>query len=327
MQNNHSIKTMVRGLYDIQKLRVQMGNRIVANFKAKELGQTAGKPEEELGGEEKRILTLLRDRFKKITDGVKAFPTKGKFKPDEVISSYSELCLLRSYISLETEEHTMTLQLKHALNEFPIYTEFLENVRGCGSLMSGVIISEIDISAAKYSSSLWKYAGLDVAQDGNGRSRKKEHLVESTYINKDGDEMKKMGITFNPFLKTKLVGVLGASFLKSKSPYADIYYDYKNRLENHPKHKEKTKGHRHNMAIRYCIKMFLIDLYANWRELEGLPVAAPYSEAKLGLVHHGGGQGQIPLHEKNKYLGGFDTLEEAVAARKSAEIVDGLHEK
>jgi len=290
MQNNHNIKTMVRGLYDIQKLRIQMGNRIVANFKAKELGQTAGMGEDELGGEEKQILTLLRNRFKKITDGVKAFPSKGKFKPDEVISSYSELCLLRSYIALETEEHTMTLQLKHALSEFPVYTEFLEGVRGCGSLMSGVIISEIDISAARYSSSLWKYAGLDVAQDGQGRSRKKEHLHETTYIDKEGVEKKKMGITFNPFLKTKLLGVLGPSFLKSKSPYAENYYNYKTRLENHVTHKDKTKGHRHNMSIRYCIKMFMLDLYTNWRALEGLEVSAPYHVAKLGHVHGGEGQ-------------------------------------
>lgn len=286
MKDNHIIKAIVRGLYDIQKLRVQMGNRITANFKAKELGQTAGKSEEDLGKEEKRILALLRERYKKITDGIKSFPTKGKFKPDEVISTYAELCLIRSYISLETEEHTMTLQLRHALSDFPIYTEFLEGVRGCGPLMSGVIISEIDISAATYSSSIWKYCGLDVAQDGQGRSRRKEHLQKSMYINKEGVEKEKLGISFNPFVKTKIIGVLGASFLKSRSPYAEIYYDYKNRLENHPKHIDKTKGHRHNMAVRYMVKMFLIDLYTNWRELENLPVAAPYHEAKLGLVHH-----------------------------------------
>ena len=48
MSNRHNIRCLVRGLYDIQKLRIQIGNRITANFKAKELGQTAGKSEEEL---------------------------------------------------------------------------------------------------------------------------------------------------------------------------------------------------------------------------------------------------------------------------------------
>ncbi len=170
--------------------------------------------------------------------------------------------------------------------------------------MAGVIISEIDISKAKYPSSLWAYAGLDVGSDGQGRSRRKEHLVDRTYINKAGNEATRVGITFNPFLKTKLMGVLASSFLRVKdSPYADIYRAYKHRLENHPKygiandaarvaevkekddHKYAPKGHRHNMALRYMVKRFLVDLYNNWRRLEGLPVAPEYSEGKLGMKH------------------------------------------
>jgi hypothetical protein len=40
-----TIKTMVRGAYDIQQLRIQMGNRIVMNFKAK-LGQEPSQPDD-----------------------------------------------------------------------------------------------------------------------------------------------------------------------------------------------------------------------------------------------------------------------------------------
>jgi hypothetical protein len=98
-------------------------------------------------------------------------------------------------------------------------------------------------------------------------------------------EMTKIGISFNPFLKTKLIGVLGSSFLKSRSPYAEIYYNYKHRLENHAKHREKSKGHIHNMSIRYAVKRFLIDLHIKWRELEGLEVSQPYEVAKLGYKH------------------------------------------
>jgi hypothetical protein len=39
------------------------------------------------------------------------------------------------------------------------------------------------------------------------------------------------------------------------------------------------------MAIRYTIKIFLQDLWLKWRELEGLPVSAPYHEAILGHKH------------------------------------------
>ena len=40
-----NLKILVRGAYDIQKLRIQMGNRLVGNFKAK-LGQAPSEPED-----------------------------------------------------------------------------------------------------------------------------------------------------------------------------------------------------------------------------------------------------------------------------------------
>ncbi len=280
-----NLKTLVRGAYDIQKLRIQMGNRIVGNFKAK-LGQEPGKPESEIDAKGKMILKNLRASYTKITDGVKTFPSQKSFKGDEVISNYTELCLLNSYLSLEKEEAGHFRHLKNVLADYKVFTDFLEGVKGIGPAMAGVIISEIDIAKAKYPSSLWKYAGLDVGPDGNGRSRKKEHLIDIEYEDKKGEIKTKKGITFNPFLKTKLTGVLAASFLKVKeSPYKDTYYGYKAWLEQHPLHKEKTKGHRHNMAMRYIVKIFLIDLHREWRGIEGLPVSTPYSEGKLGMVH------------------------------------------
>jgi len=82
--------------------------------------------------------------------------------------------------------------------------------------------------------------------------------------------------------------VLGASFLRAgDNVYANIYRNYKTRLENHPDHIEKSKGHRHNMAIRYMIKMFLMDLHIAWREIEDLSVSQPYHVEKLGIVHKG----------------------------------------
>jgi len=281
-----NIKTIVRGSYDIQKLRIQMGNRIVGNFKAK-LGQKPSQLESELGDDEQKVLDKLRLHYRKITDGVKTFPRQLNFKGDEVISTYTELCLLNQYVELEAQEARHFRQLGNVLREYPIYTEFLEKVKGCGPAMSGVIISEIDITKCTYSSSLWMYCGLDVAPDGRGRSKQRDHLVETDYIDKEGNPAKRMGITFNPFLKTKLVGVLASSFLRSgkDNPYSQSYYHYKNRLENHPAHKDKTLGHRHNMAMRYMIKRFLVDLYVAWRTIEGLPVASEYSEGKLGIVH------------------------------------------
>jgi len=378
-EDRDALRTLVRGTYDLQKLRIQIGNRVVGQFKSKVLGQVAGKSEDELEDDATFILKDLRQRYRKLMDGLKTFPTPKKFRGDEVISSYTELALLHEYIDFETSEAEHFKHMGKSVAEFPIWTEFLEGVRGCGPAMSGVIISEIDITKARYASSLWSYTGLDVVtkwilqgtkvvrtnfakqepkldlpmeigaidrEDGcaidggevlfhdeveyepkvipqsmegggkkepvdtrqiyivrfnrdgfvidatyrqfsfGGRSRRVDHLVDVEYTNKKGERAVRKSITFNPFLKTKLTGVLGPSFLKSSSEYADIYYDYKGRLENHVEYSGDSKGHRHNMAIRYMVKMFLVDLYTKWRAIEGLPVNPPYSEAKLGMPQH-----------------------------------------
>jgi hypothetical protein len=282
-----NLKTIVRGAYDIQKNRIQTGNRLVGNFKAK-LGQAPSEKEDTIDKEGQQVLLNLRRSHKLLTEGVASFPRQATFKGDEVISDYTELCLVDNYLELEAQEKAHFRRLGNILKGYPIYNEFLEGVTGVGPAMAGVMLSEIDITKAEYPSSLHKYAGLDVASDGQGRSRRKEHLEDSEYTDKDGEVKTKKGITFNPFLKTKLVGVLGSSFIKQspdKCVYRKIYDDYKHRLEHMDAHKEKSKGHRHNMSVRYMVKIFLVDLYNAWRRLEGLPVAPTYSEAKLGKVH------------------------------------------
>lgn len=363
-----NLRTIVRGAYDIQKLRIQMGNRIVGNFKAK-LGQEPGEKEGTIDSEGKQILRTIRAAHKKITDGVKTFPRQSSFVGDEVISDYTELCLVAQYVDLETHEAQHFRRLGTILKGYPVFSEFLHGVKGVGPAMAGVIISEIDIHKARYPSSLWAYAGLDVVAgwklddvqyvSGNrqeaeawladdkvpetaplhgdidpkhvtfsaegpslaklfvtnrfsvlgrykwdckgGRSRRREHLREVEYTDRDGKPAKRVGITFNPFLKTKLVGVLASSFLRcGDSPYAEIYGGYKHRMESHARYGVQndglkdddgklitSKGRRHNQAMRYMIKRFLVDLYKAWRPLEGLDVAPEYSEAKLGRRHVG----------------------------------------
>ena len=284
MTSADKLRNMVRGAYDIQQLRIQMGNRFVANYMVK-LGLEPSTKIEDMSDDGKKILDKCRASYKKMTDGILNLPSRSKFKPDQVISDYAELILIDAYLNMETQEKNCFYQLEKILTDFPIYTEFLKNVRGCGPAMAAVIISEIDIHKARYPSSLHLLAGLDVAPDGKGRSMRKEHLVDREYVDKDGEIKTKKSITFKPFLKTKFMGVLSGSFLRSSSPYKVVYDNYKNRLENHPAHQEKTKLHRHNMALRYMMKRFLVDLYVAWRTLEGLEVSEEYQVAKLGIVH------------------------------------------
>jgi hypothetical protein len=379
---NGIIRTMVRGVYSFQLLRVQIGNRLVANFKDKLGFKADGMTEKELAAQEKRVLDKLRESYIRLTDGVvhgeaivdAILPAPRKFKGDGIISTYAELGLIRNYMEVLKSEESQFKLLENCLIGIPIYDKFLWNVQGIGPAMAGVIISEINIHRAEYPSSLQKYAGLDVVtigvytdaagkeitipgyeveieEDGEGepsywacdgkykvqlrtvgRSRKEYCLEDRLYTDKDGKEATRRSITYNPFLKTKLVGVLASSFLRSsvtlvdgekmgaakrvelakklgytgaaksdlvleylkankyeirteRNKYAQEYYNYRERLDNSGAHDLKSDGHKHNMAMRYMIKRFLVDLYVEWRTLEGLVVAEEYSVAKLGLVH------------------------------------------
>jgi hypothetical protein len=282
--NRAIIRTYVRSTYDIQKLRIATGNRIVSNFRVK-LGIAPSKKEDD-EKEAKKLLDALREQYKLLASAIMEHP-RAKFQARGQITSYAEFALLSHYEELLKQEESQFRALGKVLAEVPIYNSFLSEVRGIGPAMAGVIVSEFDPHAAQYPSSFWKYAGLDVAQDGKGRSRRAEHLVDREYTTKEGKTDTRKSITFNPWLKTKLLGVLGPSFLRANNlKYRKVYDDYRHRLENRPDMAQATPAIVHNRALRYMVKMFLIDLHREWRAIEGLPPTAPYHVAKLGMRDH-----------------------------------------
>lgn len=313
------LRAAVRSAYALQKLRISTGLQIVTNHKVK-LGQEPGTKEKDIPDKKKKdFLKDIRAEYKLVTDGIVGnIPTLKKFEKDglgtELISEFTELMLIDLYSKLKTAEERQFAMLRPIIAKWPIWNAFLKGVHGIGPAMSGVLISEIDISKAAYPSSLWKFAGLDVAEDGRGRSRRKEHLIDVEYTDKKGKPAIKKGITFNDFLKTKLTGVLADLFIRLKSPQAEHYYNYRNRIEE----RDLAKGHKHNMAKRYMIKRFLAELYVAWRTLEGLPVALDYHEAQLGHVH--GGAATATLNDVDDVDDVDDELDET-------DIQDALADK
>ena len=159
------------------------------------------------------------------------------------------------------------------VHKHPLWKNFLCDVKGCGEAVAAVIISEFDINKAPTVSNLWSFAGLAPGKDRKEKGKK---------------------CPYNQFLRAKLCGVLGSSFLKSNSPYREYYDNMKHRLysndwgmeSKNPTDKSKPKaGHQHKAATRYMVKMFLKDLYVAWRTLEGLPVREPYQAEYLGHKH------------------------------------------
>lgn len=299
MDSRTAIKMAAVGLYDIQKQRIQTGQRVVANFRV-QLGIAPSTKEEDADDDVQDVLDVLRTEYKTITEGVSRTITRKTFKPvaDGLITDFAQFCLVSQWVRQVENEEQAAKQIESLIEVHPVYP-FLESVKGCGRLMSAVIIAYLDPHKARHVSSFWKYCGLDVGPNGRGRSRRKEHLVERQYTDKDGKEATRMGTTFNPWVKTKLRGVLAGCLLKAQGHYSEVYYNYKNRMENHAvygiardgeKLEDGTfigKSKRHEMSLRYMIKMFLADLWVAWRTVEGLPVTVPYAQAKLGMPPHG----------------------------------------
>jgi hypothetical protein len=329
------IRIAVKGCYDLQMLRMQTGLRLASNFRAKlkkhkdDIKETE---DGELSAVAQSILDELRESYKMLTSGIarnRTLPGKEGFIGNPLISTYAELVMVHQFTVLEREEKGHFIQLEQLLADVPIFTEYLANVRGIGAAMGGVLVTKFDPFKAQYVSSFWKLAGLDVVivdcggcegkgEDaagnlcqyckgsgiwGEGRSRKESHLVERTYTNKDGEEATRMGLTYDPWLKTKLF-VLASSFMRSKSPWVEVYRNYKNRISsdaardmvsvNEWKRRNKrgevvghlwTPGRIDNSAKRYMIKIFLIEFWTKWRTMEGLPAPPPYHEGVLGHRH------------------------------------------
>ena len=286
-----AVRIMTRSAYDAQKLRMMVGNRLIANFKTR-LGLDLTRPEQDQADVEKeamKMLAELRAEYERLADCFRSKKAReAAFSENRLLTSDTAYYLADEYFGLLANEEKNFRNLGKVLEEVPIYVHFLKGVKGCGPAMSGVIISELDPHKARTPSSFWKYCGLDVGPDGRGRTRKAEHLIDREYTDKNGNQSVRKSITYNPFAKTKLMGVLAGSFLRCGSPYAQVYKDYKTRLENHPSHKDKTANHRHQMAMRYMCKRFLVDLYMAWRPLEGLEVTEEYAVRKLGMdtSHH-----------------------------------------
>ena len=361
-----ALSFLVQSLYQIQKLRIGLGNRIYAHCitnlgiapgtKVKDQAMAA-KLLKQLEAEYKDITTALAnsifseelrmqlkkkkvdvDTFvvdhpeligstqKKVDDAIKEVEEtlKQEYEEDNdltqlirkfnktLINNSAEFAMARIWITLHNLEHDITQELGHIINKFDMWNYFLANVRGIGPTLAACLISTINLYKCPSVQSLWKYCGLDVVHDENdpdapgvGRSHNKEHMHLVTYINKKGEQCQKMSLTYNPWIKTKLMGVAAGMLMHYNKEYYAIYSDIRKRLENsdrvdrmRPK-VEKGKpvldkdgkpimlpeyplSRINMMSLRYMIKMFLMDYWVHGRCLIGEKLEVPYAQKKLG---------------------------------------------
>jgi hypothetical protein len=218
------------------------------------------------------------------------------------------------------QEVLIEKRLKQVLKRFPIYNEWLLNVKGVGTIAAATIIAEFNIEVATTVSKLWQYAGLNPStvlgkkrvktdspksyepKRGTVIKRGEDYVLVQTDEPIRGDKLTEGFVSpFNTRLRTALCGVLADGFIKCQAPYAlEHYYPYKERLAQSDKMttevqkggkaiqvawKDAKPAHRDRAAKRFMIKRFLADLYVAWRTMEGLEVRPPYQEQYLGHVH------------------------------------------
>lgn len=263
-KRRNSIKTLTRAYYDYQRERTALDGRLGI----KKDGETKkGAPEIDPG-----TLVLL-------------------FERREFIFAMEETILHGSKNADGKWEREGSLYSE--IHKHPLWKNFLCDVKGCGEALAAVIISEFDINKAPTVSNLWSFAGLNPGMV-KGAKKKGKELVKVDALVRGDRKTTGYLCPFNQFLRAKLCGVLGSSFLKCNSPYREFYDNMKNRLyssdwgmaSKNPADKDKPKaGHQHKAANRYMIKMFLKDLYVSWRTIEALPVREPYQEQYLGHKH------------------------------------------
>jgi len=204
--------------------------------------------------------------------------------------SYEKVVEKYHYETLEGLVHDVSLKDQSSIEETADFSEeFSSPIFKLGKL-SLVKSYEFD----KNNEPIYAYVNGELAGETyvgdvhiSEHGRRKGDTVMQEYVDANGETKLKRGLSYNPELKTKLMGVLTGCLLKAKDPvYSAIYYDYKSRLENDHRHDSKTPAQRNMMAQRYMIKQFLRNMWTTWRDIEGLEVVDPYEVAKLGNKPH-----------------------------------------
>lgn len=213
-----------------------------------------------------------------------------------------ELTTLKECCELVIKDYEELIKAELDTGNYPIWDQFLKNIKGISYNTAAFLISHIDISKSPHVSSLWRYCGLDATRVRRKSGKGKDVQV---WNNQCG----------SPILKKEILGIIGENFIKQKTPiYRDIYDSVKKseielakkyglgvivpgtENDEHPKTTIKIKttlnaegkeqnGHASRRATRKMMKIFMENYWSEDRKLHNLPVTQPYVQAKLGHTH------------------------------------------
>ena len=267
------IRFLVEQYYDVQKLRVEAFNRIVAYVKS------------HCNHETQSSIASHRNSENHATSASQAKIENQYMNARKPSILAHQIVTLKTPVPKEISEivwyHNALYETEKLLakrldgwsREHKIRLNYLREIKGIGPIFSSGLIAWLEpISRFNNISKLWSYCGLSPTQK----------------------RIKGKKLGYNPRLKT-LMWKIALSFEKQsskKSQYRKLYETQKNYYFNRADFKAKieakekgVKGHIRNMTLRYVAKRFLADLWLTWRKLEGLPITEPYAIAILKHEH------------------------------------------
>lgn len=208
-------------------------------------------------------------------------------------------------------EKELKSKIDKLVRDFPIWEHWLGGVKGIGPCIAGGLLCKLDIRKASSPSAFFKICGLHV-DNATGLAVRRQKGVK---IDWDPFLKRLCFLASESFVKTH--GYYRKEYDKFRAEYdaKQAVYDNakaaeteKAKAEGRPpdfskltpacpkerrgeRHSTKKGGkvaeydcpdiHRHRMAERKTVKLFLSHLWEVWRKLEGLPIVPPYPIALL----------------------------------------------
>lgn len=271
----------VKAMYDLQKLRLAMNNRICAF-----------EPVTKAGKEKKVINSLDMEIYRAHLDAKDIAQMQNTHD-----------------ILFELEKGFASLVLK-ALRGIGIWEHWLKGQKGVGPRMGGFLVAETDIRLCDTVSQLWSWYGLGLIGDeiqkmkagekANYSPERKSRVLEvlGTSLMRQKSEPWYSHYQAYRHRKTSQqvpqcmrCGGTGKVLAKTKEEVTCSNCAG----TGGPVSWGASEYHRHRAALRYMVKMFLQEFWRQWRMLEGLPVPPPYSEVYLADSHPG--PTKVKLHK------------------------------
>ena len=220
--------------------------------------------------------------------------------------------LLNAHLSGELKdiEKNIEKDIASALKGMPIYRQWFQKVKGIGPVIAGGMIGEIsDISRFDHMSNLWSWSGFGIhngkadrltkGQKANWNPNMKvlgwkagqSFIKVGGYFRLQYDQFKREEIAKNQpvyydLSTIKVSDVVGYKLCAPDGSGENITKENANRLIMNCGYDGvricRTDGHVNSRATRRTVKLFLGLTYMEWRELEGLPVHAPYAGGMMG---------------------------------------------